>query len=163
MYLLTVRLRTFPADHAPTWHKQLTDHFFYLAEERMVVTHNISSRMMRNKYLKDLFTQFRGLTLAYDSGLIQGDAVLATAVWRNVCKADAEVDFTKLAEVVAFMRSSLVALDGLEDEVIATGDVVFGDPAEQMALVAQKSRLADSSKYQKATKEFSKLSATQKA
>ncbi|CAL8580952.1 Serine carboxypeptidase 3 [Xanthoria parietina] len=61
MYILTVRLRAFPAAHAPSWHQHLLDHFFYAAEDRLVRDHNIQARSLRNKYLKDLFTQWRGL------------------------------------------------------------------------------------------------------
>ena len=143
MYLLTVRLRCFPREHAPAWHQHLTDHFFYLAEDRMAAMHRISSRMMRNRYLKDLFVQWRGLTAAYDEGLVRGDAVLAAAVWRNVCKGEEDVDLVRLAEVVSYMRSVLYAFDQMEDEVIARGDVVFGDPGSEEAWVRVRSRMMD--------------------
>ena len=45
---------------------------------------------------------------------MQGDAVLAGAVWRNLFKGDENVDWTKVAKVVAFMRKSLQELDGVE-------------------------------------------------
>jgi cytochrome b pre-mRNA-processing protein 3 len=143
MYLLTVRIRAFPADHAPSWHQHLTNHFFYIAEDRMTNLHSLSSRMMRNKYLKDLFLQWRGLTTAYDEGLMKGDAVLAAALWRNVCKADEEVDIQKLAQIVSYVRSVLWQLEKLEDDAVATGDVVFGDPGSEKEVVAARSRLMD--------------------
>jgi cytochrome b pre-mRNA-processing protein 3 len=52
MYLLTTRIRVFPADHAPAWHQHLLDHFFYEAENRMTVIHNVHARAVRNKYPK---------------------------------------------------------------------------------------------------------------
>ena len=149
MYLLTVRLRSFPKEHAPTWHRHLTDHFFHQAEDRMIMMHRINSRMTRSKYLKDLFNQWRGLTFAYDEGLIKGDAVLASAVWRNVCKGDDGVDLRRLAEIVSYMRSVLAAFDGMEDAVIASGDVVFEDPSTEEGLVKSRSRLLDPTVDQK--------------
>ena len=143
MYLLTVRMRCFPPDHAPAWHQHLIDHFSYAAEDRMVVLHNISSRMIRNRYLKDLFVQWRGLTARYDEGLVQGDALLATAVWRNIFKGDAEVDLRRLGQVVSYMRNVLSKLDAMDDKGIASGDVVFGDPESEAALVRVRSKMMD--------------------
>ena len=139
MYLLTVRMRCFVPEHAPTWHQHLLNHFFYAAEDRMATLHNVHSRSIRNKYLKDLFVQWRGLLAGYDEGLIKGDAVLATAVWRNVFKADENVDFRGLGEVVSYMRGVLKGLDGMKDEAIASGEVVFGDPGSERAGVLESS------------------------
>lgn len=141
MYLLTCRLRCFPPAHAPVWHQHLLDHFFYIAEDRMVVTHNIAARSIRNKYLKDLFVQWRGLMAGYDEGLVRGDAVLATAVWRNIFKADENVDFRGVGEVVSYIRGVLKGLDELADESIASGEVVFGNPESERDGVLQKSRM----------------------
>ena len=143
MYLLTVRLRCFPAEHAPTWHQHMTDHFFHLAEDRMVTHHRMNAKMIRSRYLKDLFVQWRGLTFAYDEGLMKGDAVLAAAVWRNVCKGDENVDLRRLAEIVSYMRSVLAGFDGMSDEVIAAGDIVFVDPASEESLVKSRSKMMD--------------------
>ena len=109
----------------------------------MVVLHNISSRMLRNRYLKDLFVQWRGLTAAYDEGLVKGDAVLAAAVWRNIFKGDEGVDLRRLGQVVSYMRSVLSKLDAMSDEAIASGDVVFGDPGSEAALVRVRSKMMD--------------------
>ena len=141
MYLLTVRMRCFPAEHAPTWHQHLLNHFFYTAEDRMVTIHNVHSRAIRNKYLKDLFVQWRGLLAGYDEGLIRGDAVLATAIWRNIFKADENVDFRHLGDVVSYMRGVLKGLDGMQDDAIAGGEVVFGDPGTERAGVMERSRM----------------------
>lgn len=142
MYALTVRMRAFPAMHVSTWHQHLLDHFFYNAEERMISSHRISARSVRNKYLKDLFVQWRGLTAAYDEGLARGsDAVLATAVWRNVFKADEEIDLRSLGLVVSYLRGTLKGLESIEDESIAGGRVVFGDLASQREGILVASRM----------------------
>ena len=144
MYLLTVRMRCFVPEHAPKWHQHLLDHFFYLAEDKMVTIHNVHSRAIRNKYLKDLFVQWRGCLAGYDEGLIRGDAVLATAVWRNVFKANEDVDLRGLGEVVSYIRGVIKGLDGMKDEAIASGEVVFGDPGSERAGVLARSAMMTS-------------------
>jgi cytochrome b pre-mRNA-processing protein 3 len=144
MYLLTTRFRLFPSDHAPTWHQHLINHFSYAAEERMTTHHNVVARMMRNRVLKDLFAQWRGIHAAYDTALVQGDTQLAAAVWRNVGKGDENVDLRRLTEVVAFVRSGCKALEGLSDEVVAKGDVIFGDPGSERDVVRVRSPLMES-------------------
>ena len=83
IYLLNTRLRCFERDEYRNWHQQLIDHFFFECEKKMHVDHNITSSALRQRYLKDIFTQFRGLLLAYDEGLVKGDAILASALWRR--------------------------------------------------------------------------------
>ncbi|KAL8656450.1 MAG: hypothetical protein Q9210_000243 [Variospora velana] len=144
MYILTVRLRAFSPTAAPSWHQHLLDHFFYTAEDRMVREHNVYSRMIRNKYLKDLFTQWRGILAAYDEGLVKGDAVLATAVWRNVFDAREDVDLQGLGDVVCYMRGVMKGLEAVGDEEVGKGDVEFGDPGTQRKFVEARSRMMDS-------------------
>ena len=117
MYLLMVRLRTLPSrESLQTYSRHLIDHFSHNAEYRMDVLHGLSSRGIRNKLLKDLFVQWRGILAAYDEGLVKGDAVLGAAVWRNLWKAShtdlngGDFDWTKVARVVAYMRRVLVEL-----------------------------------------------------
>lgn len=128
MYLLTVRLRALPhRDSVTTYSRHLIDHFSHEAEHRMDTYHDLGSRTIRNKYLKDLFIQWRGIIAAYDEGLAKGDAVLGAAVWRNLWKGSQtgpdgkeEIDWAKVAQVVAYMRRVLSELSK-KDEV----DIVF--------------------------------------
>ena len=138
MWMLTVRLRSFPAEHAKVWHQNLLDHFFYAAEDRMVMWHGMTSNSARQKYLKDLFQQWRGTLLSYDEGIVKGDATMAAAVWRNVFKADLGTDVEDLAMVTAFLRRELVMLDALSDHSIGSGEVKFGDPREVRKLVERE-------------------------
>ncbi|KAJ5178924.1 hypothetical protein N7492_002134 [Penicillium capsulatum] len=111
MYLLVVRVRANPLhESVQTYMRHLIDHFSHTAEHRMDVLHNLGTRSIRTKYLKDLFIQWRGIIAAYDEGLVKGDAALGAAVWRNIWKASPtgadgkEIDWTKVAWVVAYMR-----------------------------------------------------------
>jgi len=133
MYLLTVRLRMFPADHARHWHQNLLDHFFYAAEDRMAVFHGIEARSVRNKYLKDLFVQWRGVLAAYDEGLIKGDAVMAAAVWRNVFGAREDVDAVHLAEITGWIYQNLRELEKKGDTQVASVSFNFGRPGKAAA------------------------------
>ncbi|KAJ5102894.1 hypothetical protein N7532_003423 [Penicillium argentinense] len=126
MYLLTVRLRALPTrDSVQTYSRHLIDHFSHNAEHRMDTLHDLGSRGIRNKYLKDLFIQWRGIIAAYDEGLVKGDAVLGAAVWRNLWKASPtgpdgrEIDWTKVAWVVAYMRRVLSELSKMDEADLA--------------------------------------------
>ncbi|KAK3990569.1 CBP3-like protein [Cladorrhinum sp. PSN332] len=132
MYLLVVRLRNTEKSHQAAWQEQLVNHFFYQAEAKMEIAHDLHSRVIRQTYLKDLFVQWRGLILSCDEGLIKGDAVLASAVWRNLFKAQEDVDLRSLAAVVAWMRSGIKALDALPDELVErNGEMVFENPVSR--------------------------------
>lgn len=137
LYLVCARLRNQPVDDARSWQKQLTDHFFFDAEERMDLVHGITSRGLRHRYLKDLFVQWRGVIAAYDEGVTKGDAVLATAVWRNVYKASEDVDVRKLAAITSWMRACLQNLDSISDESLffATSKLLKIPPKNEFRLV----------------------------
>ncbi|KAI1180104.1 hypothetical protein F4777DRAFT_361065 [Nemania sp. FL0916] len=120
MYLVFARLRNLNLEATRSWQAQLVDRFFFDAEERMELGHAIAARGLRSRYLKDLFVQWRGVVAAYDEGVAKGDAVLASAVWRNVFKAREDVDVRHLAAIVSWMRLCLKMLDQMPDEVLFT-------------------------------------------
>ena len=115
LYLLNARIRQFDREAYRRWQQQLVDHFFFEAEKKMHVDHGITSSALRQRYLKDIFVQWRGLLLAYDEGLVKGDAVLASAVWRNLFKGSPDADPRALLAIVGWMRSSLAALEAASD------------------------------------------------
>ncbi|KAK5058956.1 hypothetical protein LTR84_011220 [Exophiala bonariae] len=107
MYIITLRFRDLETPAASRdYQRYLNEHFSHAAEDKMVLLHNMSARSIRNKYLKDLFLQWRGCLTAYDEGLVKGDAVLAGAIWRNVFRGDENVDWEKVAQVVSFLRNA---------------------------------------------------------
>ena len=81
----------------------------------MLLLHTITARGIRNRYLKDLFLQWRGILAAYDEGLVKSDAVLGSAVWRNLFKGDEDVDWRNVAMVVGYMRKAIVELDKVKE------------------------------------------------
>lgn len=120
LYLLNARVRCFERDVYRQWQQQLVDHFFFDAEKKMHVDHHITSSALRQRYLRDIFVQWRGLLLAYDEGLVKGDAVLASAVWRNLFKGDPGADPRSLAAVVGWMRGCLQQLELTSDFTFPT-------------------------------------------
>ncbi|KAI8947657.1 hypothetical protein F4801DRAFT_582193 [Xylaria longipes] len=143
MYLVFARLRNLDRDAARSWQAQLVDHFFFDAEERMDLGHGISSRALRGKYLKDLFVQWRGIVAAYDEGVAKNDAVLASAIWRNVFKAREDINVRDLAAIVSWMRLSLKMLDQMPDEALfARAATALRWPAKnEFAVVDKPTRL----------------------
>jgi cytochrome b pre-mRNA-processing protein 3 len=109
----------------------------------MEINHNMHSRGTRQKYLKDLFIQWRGLLAAYDEGLVKGDAVLAAAIWRNIFKADENVNVKSLAIIVSYMRRALRGLDSVPDGSLASGLIGFGSPAAELDVVELRSKTMD--------------------
>ncbi|KAG8624349.1 hypothetical protein KVT40_007416 [Elsinoe batatas] len=128
LYLLQLRLRMFPHEHERKWSQQLLDHFFYAAEEKMDSMHNITSRGIRSRYLKDMYDTYRGNVMSYDEGVIKGDAVLGAAVWRNVFGGKDGVDGLAVAEIVGWMRRGAKALGDMGDEEFVAGKWSFGVP-----------------------------------
>ncbi len=118
MYLLVVRFRCFDEARQQAYQAPLVNHFFHEAEAKMEDLHALTSGALRQRYLKDLFVQWRGLILAYDEGIVKGDAVLAGAVWRNLFKADEAVDVRAVAAVVAWMRAGLERLGSTPDVLV---------------------------------------------
>jgi hypothetical protein len=138
MYLLTVRLRALSSPESVRTHLQhLSDHYSHNAETRMDIIHGITTRSIRNKYLKDLFLQWRGVLAAYDEGMARGDAILAAAVWRNIWKAEPlgpdgeDIDWAKIATVVTYMRRVTEELSKVDelDLIFAVGGNHRGQPA----------------------------------
>jgi cytochrome b pre-mRNA-processing protein 3 len=142
MYMLQVRFRMFPKTHAPVWIQHLTNHAFYAAEDHLVVWHKFNANSLRQKHLKDMFSQWRGVLLSYDEGLIKGDAMLAAALWRNLMGSREDVDFEQLAQIVGYMRRELKRLDNASNNDIANGWWKFqGDPGDEANVVKTPSRV----------------------
>lgn len=137
IYLLNARFRMFDAKMSSPWGQHLLDHFFFDAEEKMVTLHNMTARSMRQAYLKDMFVQYRGVVAAYDEGIAKGDAVLATAVWRNLYGAKPEANAEHLATIVSYMRHQLSILEQMSDEQVTSGDIRFGSFEAELPVVAK--------------------------
>lgn len=145
VYLIVVRLRCLEKNAWQAWQTQLVNHFFLHAEELMEVNHGMKSRMVRSSHLNSLFQTWRGVILAYDEGLVKGDAVMAAAVWRNVFRSREDVDMRHVAAIVAWMRLTLRSLDQmLEPSLLYHGAGVFKtQPSAQLRVVDEPVSLQD--------------------
>jgi cytochrome b pre-mRNA-processing protein 3 len=121
----------------------LTNHCFWEAEKTMDLVQKLDGSS-RKKYLKDYFEIWRGTILAYDEGLVKGDAVLAAAVWRMVFDAKEDVDPVKIAVVTAYIRREVARVGALGDKVLATGYVGFGEPVSETDVLMQSRFMKDS-------------------
>ncbi|KAM0204545.1 hypothetical protein ACHAPQ_002158 [Fusarium lateritium] len=128
LYLINARIRCFDREGFQNWQHQLTDHFFFECEKKMHIDHHITSSALRQRYLKDIFVQWRGLLLAYDEGLIKGDAMLASAIWRNLFKGSPDADPRALLAIVGWMRWTLRRFEAVPDNDL---------PAELPGIMAQ--------------------------
>ncbi|KAF2862423.1 hypothetical protein K470DRAFT_228609 [Piedraia hortae CBS 480.64] len=134
LWALAVRVRAFSGgkDMANTWHQQLIDRYFWSAEERMEVEHNLTSRSVRNKYLKEMWQQWRARMVSLEEGLIKDDAVLAAAVWRGLFSVgdapDTNADIYQLALITAWLRCVLSDLQAMPEEQIMLGQVEWRRP-----------------------------------
>lgn len=114
---------------ASAWDDLLTNHFFWGAEKTMDYEHKMDGSS-RKKYIDHYFHIWTGTILAYDEGMVGGDAALGAAVWRMLFNADPDVDPVKIALVVAYMRREIARLGHLDDRTIARGYVGFGEPVK---------------------------------
>lgn len=137
LYLLVVRLRCLEKDAWQAWQTQLVNHFFLHAEEMMEINHGMTSRMVRQKHLQNLFETWRGVILSYDEGLVKGDAVMAAAVWRNIFTSREDVDMRHVAAIVSWMRLVLRNLDRtLDPALLYHGANIFKvQPAAELKVV----------------------------
>ncbi|KAH7349405.1 ubiquinol-cytochrome C chaperone-domain-containing protein [Plectosphaerella cucumerina] len=143
MYLIVARIRCLDRDAARSTQAQFVDNFFFDCERVMHVNHGMTSSALRQRYLKDIFMQWRGLIAAYDEGIAKADdRVLAAAVWRNLFKAREDVDFRHLAAVVAWMRATLRDMEACPiEDVLSRPQTLFRrDPRAMLALVDEPSR-----------------------
>jgi cytochrome b pre-mRNA-processing protein 3 len=143
MWMLAARMRALDKNRVKVWQQHFIDHFFYDSEDKMMKRYGIKRAGERSGYMKDLYHQYRGMTAAFDEGLFKGDAVLATAIWRNIFNAADDVNIEVLAMVTSHVRRVLSKLGSVDDEVVLTGRVKFGLPSEEKPVVRQKSHFLE--------------------
>lgn len=69
--------------------------------------------------------------------------MLAAAIWRNLFKADENVDIKGLALIVSYMRRTLKNLDELPDETLMRGALGFAGPKGEESVVKLRSAMMD--------------------
>ncbi|KAI8199534.1 hypothetical protein KHU50_007643 [Colletotrichum sp. SAR 10_65] len=126
MYIVLARLRCLDRDAAQALQHQFIDQFFFDCERMMHLNHGMTSSALRQRYLKEIFVQWRGLIAAYDEGIVKDDRVLGAAVWRNLFKSREDADMRQVAAVVAWIRASLRDLEaGAVEDLLVDPRAVF--------------------------------------
>jgi cytochrome b pre-mRNA-processing protein 3 len=123
LYVVVTQLRAvLPSESEfQDYHRYLIEHFSREAEDKMVLLHNLNAQGIRSRYLKDLLLQWRGILVSYDEGQVKGDAVLASAIWRNLFRADENVDWEKVAAVVAYLRLAIRKVGSMSMDQLISG------------------------------------------
>ncbi|KAK1975537.1 ubiquinol-cytochrome C chaperone [Colletotrichum cereale] len=137
MYTVIARMRCLDRDASRNLQHQFIDQFFFDCERMMHLNHGMTSSALRQRYLKEIFVQWRGLIAAYDEGVVKDDRVLAAAVWRNLFKSREDADMRQVAAVVAWLRATLQDLEAapVEDLLVAPAKVFKRDVREMFKLV----------------------------
>ncbi|EIM23613.1 hypothetical protein WALSEDRAFT_59290 [Wallemia mellicola CBS 633.66] len=84
IWMLTVRFRALPEPLGRMYVQELINHFFIDIESRIRNNFKITQERTIKSYMMAYLEMWRGSGVAYDEGLIRGDAVLAAAFWRNI-------------------------------------------------------------------------------
>ncbi|KAK6210300.1 hypothetical protein QIS74_11884 [Colletotrichum tabaci] len=137
MYLVVARMRCLDREASRNLQHQFIDQFFFDCERMMHLNHGMTSSALRQRYLKEIFVQWRGLIAAYDEGVVKDDRVLAAAVWRNLFKSREDVDMRQVAAVVGWMRATLQDLEAapVEDLLVSPAKVFKRDVRDMLKLV----------------------------
>lgn len=96
--------------------QQLVTLFWYDVEHRIKLA-GVKSRNIVQGSTKELSSMFYGLLFAFDEGIVSDDAVLASAVWRNLfahCRD--ETSMQEIVPVVEYIRSYVRSLDSISTE-----------------------------------------------
>ncbi|OLL22460.1 CBP3-like protein [Neolecta irregularis DAH-3] len=83
VWMLIVRMRDLPKREGEKYKQLLVDYWYEDIKFRLEGEYKIKSGKIVLDTLKDLYSQFRGATLAYDEGMCKDDTVLAAALWRH--------------------------------------------------------------------------------
>ena len=84
IWMLTVRFRALPDPLGRMYVQELINHFFIDIESRIRNNFKITQERTIKNYMMAYLEMWRGSGVAYDEGLVRGDAVLAAALWRNI-------------------------------------------------------------------------------
>ncbi|ODV89405.1 hypothetical protein CANCADRAFT_28813 [Tortispora caseinolytica NRRL Y-17796] len=128
IWMIYVRMRALNPDLAKLYQQALVDIFNDDIEQRIYSDLKIKSSSRITRYQKDFALQLRGGMLAYDEGLIFGDAVMAQSLWRNLFLGKPDVEVRHLAVMTRYVRTQLYLLDQMTDDQLIRGKATFIRP-----------------------------------
>eukprot|EP01116_Phalansterium_solitarium_P012017 TRINITY_DN27953_c0_g1_i1.p1 TRINITY_DN27953_c0_g1~~TRINITY_DN27953_c0_g1_i1.p1 ORF type:complete len:304 (-),score=56.58 TRINITY_DN27953_c0_g1_i1:88-999(-) len=127
VWMLLVRLRQEGKEGNPIG-QDIFNAFWKDVERRMVAA-GIRNPIILSKELKSHAYQYYGMVVAFDEGLIEGDAVLADALWRNVLDTKAG-SVQQVEQLVIYVKRQLRHLDKMPSELFLQGRVMVWAPID---------------------------------
>jgi len=88
----------------------------------------IDNPIVLSSELKNLANIYYGFVVGLDEGLVEGDAVLADALWRNVWHMEENCTPQRLHSLVQYVKREMSNLDQTEGRLIFGGIVRWGEP-----------------------------------
>ncbi len=100
---------------------------FWKDVESRAMAGGVMNPFLLSKTLKELGRIYYGSIIAYDEALVEGDPMLAEALWRNIWGIGNErVDAHVLNQTVRYVRRELKNLESLDSKIFMSGFVNWG-------------------------------------
>lgn len=88
----------------------------------------VNNPRVQDKYMHELLSTHYGCSLAYDEGYEGSDALLASALWRNIFSMDEQVDPQRLHDLVRYVRFQTGRVFKIPEEKLVMGEVKWSLP-----------------------------------
>jgi len=105
--------------------------YFWKDVENKVIAVGLSNPIILGQQLKRYGKMYYGIMIGYDEGLVEGDAQLADAVWRNLFQMEDGISASQLNTIVHYIRKELYNLEHMDLEILLRGGVLFGSLPKQ--------------------------------
>jgi len=83
-WMINCRLRALLPPYGRAYQGHLVSVFFNDVESRMKNSYGVKKASRVDQYAREALHRYHGSVMAYDEGLLRGDATLASALWRNL-------------------------------------------------------------------------------
>lgn len=93
--------------------------------EIKLLNSGITNSRIYERYLKDLISFHYGCVLAYDEGFDTNDAILASAIWRNIYTMNEDVRPVQLENMVGYVRQQMSNLYKQDAENLFKGRITL--------------------------------------
>eukprot|EP01118_Nematostelium_gracile_P019768 TRINITY_DN9293_c0_g1_i1.p1 TRINITY_DN9293_c0_g1~~TRINITY_DN9293_c0_g1_i1.p1 ORF type:complete len:127 (-),score=26.72 TRINITY_DN9293_c0_g1_i1:1-381(-) len=109
------------------YQEMIFDSFWEDVESRMIAS-GISNPFILSSQQKKLSHLYFGFVFSLDEALVEGDAVLADSVWRNLYEMREDATPERLMKWVDYIRRELQNLDKTEGRLLFGGLHHWGEP-----------------------------------
>jgi len=109
-------------------YQQLIFNSFWTDVEGRMINLGIDNPIVLSSEQKKLANVYYGFMVGLDEGLVEGDPVLADALWRNMWKMEDTCTPERLHSLLTYIRRELNSLDKSEGRLLFGGLVRWGEP-----------------------------------